>query len=133
MLSFDINRQMFNGKGTTTNSANIPPVEPLGYRNIEPEKGGGDEPFFAGSDKSGGGPDAWGYNWIDSDDPEGSYLNRLLPIKLALELVYVDEKSIIYDLKIIARTIKVIAQIVLGKTEFEMPPEYQQALAKGYV
>ena len=64
-----------------------------------------------------------GEGLIGGQDPEGDYLRKLLPVKLALELVYVRHTSLSYDFWIICRTIGVIVQIALGKGQFSDPPE----------
>jgi lipopolysaccharide/colanic/teichoic acid biosynthesis glycosyltransferase len=68
-----------------------------------------------------------GHLYISDDDPERSYTDRLLPLKLALDGVYVRERSLWYDVRIVGRTILVIAAIVLGKRNFADPPEMKKA------
>jgi hypothetical protein len=51
----------------------------------------------------------------------------LLPTKLALELVYLRRRTFLYDLRVIARTIGTILQIVIGRRDFPEPPEMGQA------
>ena len=68
-----------------------------------------------------------GEKLLDTDDPELAYVERLMPVKLALDLVYVREASLAYDLEIILRTLAVGAQIILGKEEFPEPPEMAKA------
>src|SRR5574341_29964 len=66
---------------------------------------------------------------LAGEDPEQAYAARLLPTKLALELVYVRRASLYYDLGIIARTLWGIAAIAVGKRGFRPPPEMRQATA----
>lgn len=64
---------------------------------------------------------------IGQENPERDYLDKLLPIKLGLELVYVRRRSLCYDLAIIVRTLTVILQMAMGRRRFPRPPEYAEA------
>ncbi len=64
---------------------------------------------------------------IDPADPDGSYVRDFLPTKLALERVYVDHASLVYDLRLMLRTLYVIAAIAMGRREFPDPPEMAEA------
>lgn len=64
---------------------------------------------------------------LTSDDPERHYVERVLPLKLALDLAYVQEVSWRYDLVLIARTIRVLLALSLGRRQFEDPPEMPTA------
>jgi lipopolysaccharide/colanic/teichoic acid biosynthesis glycosyltransferase len=68
-----------------------------------------------------------GDNYLDDNDPEGAYVKGLLPIKLALEQVYVRRQSFGYDMVIIWRTVVTIIQIATGKKQFSDPPEMPEA------
>jgi lipopolysaccharide/colanic/teichoic acid biosynthesis glycosyltransferase len=59
-------------------------------------------------------------------DPDQVYLERLLPVKLALETVYVREATFCYDLAIVLRTIAVLFLIAAGKRHFADPPEMRK-------
>ena len=63
------------------------------------------------------------YTHGEKYEDEETYIKEFLPKKLDVELYYVKNKSFIYDLCIILRTIKTITLIVLGKDEFELPKE----------
>ena len=65
-----------------------------------------------------------GEDILDSDDPETVYLRRVLPTKLALDVVYVREASLAYDLRIIFRTMGVILNLWGVRSE---PPELEKA------
>ena len=56
-------------------------------------------------------------------DVERRYVERLLPVRLALEALYVEEAGFWYDLRIIGRSLALIGLVALGRTEFEPPPE----------
>lgn len=64
---------------------------------------------------------------LDESDPEKSYIDQLLPIKLALEVVYVRHRSLTADVCIIMRTVFTIIGIVLGKRRFAEPSEIEEA------
>ena len=64
---------------------------------------------------------------LEDDDPEQSYVAKLLPIKLAMDLVYVSRASMWYDVTIILKTIVTILQIGFGKRHFADPAELVEA------
>jgi lipopolysaccharide/colanic/teichoic acid biosynthesis glycosyltransferase len=68
-----------------------------------------------------------GEEFLDDADPEGSYIRRLLPIKMALEWVYVQRMSLGYDMRIVSRTVSTIVQIMRGRKHFEYPEEMRDA------
>lgn len=68
-----------------------------------------------------------GHLYLRDADPEGSYVRELLPMKLALELVYLRRQSFTGDLHVIARTAITIVRIALGQRLFAEPPEMAEA------
>jgi|SRR5438128_173604 len=68
-----------------------------------------------------------GERLLSPDDPVGSYTEQLLPLKLALDLVYVRRASLGYDLALIARTAWVLGTALLGRRRFPLPPELPAA------
>lgn len=60
-----------------------------------------------------------GEKLLDVDDPETVYARELLPIKLALEAIYIRRMSVMYDVNIIVRTAIAIVQIACGRSEFQ--------------
>ena len=58
---------------------------------------------------------------------ETAYVEELLPVKMALELEYLQRASMLYDLQIIWRTATVITLKMCGRTEFPAPPEMQRS------
>ncbi len=68
-----------------------------------------------------------GHLYLRDADPEGSYVRQLLPMKLALELVYLRRQSFTGDLHVIARTAITIVRIALGQRLFAEPPEMAEA------
>ena len=74
-----------------------------------------------------------GEKMLNGEDPEGSYVERLLPVKLALDIVYVREASLLYSLKVILRTIWVLFARALGKRGFPDPPEMSKARHLGLI
>jgi lipopolysaccharide/colanic/teichoic acid biosynthesis glycosyltransferase len=69
-----------------------------------------------------------GEQLLTGGDPEMFYVERLLPTKLALDLVYVREASFIYDLRLLARTAKTLIFVVLGRESFPDPPELEKSI-----
>jgi lipopolysaccharide/colanic/teichoic acid biosynthesis glycosyltransferase len=64
---------------------------------------------------------------IASEDPERYYVERILPLKLALDLVYVRRVSWRYDVVLIARTAWVLLALSIGYRRFADPPEMPTA------
>ena len=64
----------------------------------------------------------------ETGDTDLAYVEKLLPIKLAIEKEYIKKTSIKYDIQIIFRTISTIIQMLMGKKQFEYPPEYVSAI-----
>src|SRR2546428_13243678 len=60
-------------------------------------------------------------------DPEAAYAARLLPVKLALDVVYVRHASLAYDARIVGRTLWVIVTTLVGRRHFLDPPELAEA------
>ena len=70
---------------------------------------------------------AHGEALVGRADPERAYVERLLPLRLALDLVYVDRPSLAYDLALIGRTVALIVAVVCGRRQFGDPPEMAEA------
>jgi len=70
---------------------------------------------------------AHGDAMVGRADPERAYVERLLPLRLALDLVYVDRPSLAYDLALIGRTVALIVAVVCGRRQFGDPPEMAEA------
>lgn len=66
-------------------------------------------------------------NNIIYPNSEFYYLENIMPIKVALDVVYSRNKSLIYDLNIIMRTIRIIFLKISGKTTFPEPKELNEA------
>lgn len=69
-----------------------------------------------------------GEKLIGDEDPEGDYVRMLLPTKLALDVVYVRNRSLRYDLGIMMRTAAAIARIAVGVGGSRELPELERAL-----
>ena len=68
-----------------------------------------------------------GEKMLTGPDPEQIYARDLLPVKLALEAVYLRRASITYDFGLILRTVAAIIRIASGQKEFPDPPEMSVA------
>jgi lipopolysaccharide/colanic/teichoic acid biosynthesis glycosyltransferase len=66
---------------------------------------------------------------LDHQDPETCYVKQVLPVKLSLDLVYVREASLLYDVRVVVRTAWVILCIFAGRTSFPDPPEMRKVSA----
>lgn len=61
---------------------------------------------------------------------EDEYLSKILPVKMEMELYYVENKNFWYDIKIIFRTAIIIFLKIFGKKTFTYPPEYKIAIER---
>jgi lipopolysaccharide/colanic/teichoic acid biosynthesis glycosyltransferase len=61
------------------------------------------------------------------DDPLRHYLEDVLPVKAALDLVYLRRASLGYDLALVARTVWTLFGRLLGRRRFPDPPELEDA------
>jgi lipopolysaccharide/colanic/teichoic acid biosynthesis glycosyltransferase len=68
-----------------------------------------------------------GEDIIGTANPERSYVERFLPIRLALDHVYLRHASLRYDAALVGRTLVVIAATLLGRRSFAFPREYLEA------
>src|SRR5438876_7222773 len=64
---------------------------------------------------------------LTGTDPEAAYAERLLPVKLALDVVYVRHASLAYDARIVGRTLRVTVATLAGRRRFADPPELAEA------
>lgn len=64
------------------------------------------------------------YTHGENYESHEKYIKEFLPKKLDIELYYVENKNICYDIKITLRTALIIVQIMFGKNEFRYPKEY---------
>ncbi|PZT91815.1 MAG: hypothetical protein DI637_01410 [Citromicrobium sp.] len=64
---------------------------------------------------------------IDDDNPEASYLAKVLAPKLAIDLAYIDRRNVLRDIGVLFRTAIAIIQIILGKEDFALPKEAREA------
>jgi len=70
------------------------------------------------------------YTVGDSYADNDAYIRDVLPIKLDMELLYVDRQSFAYDCNLIWRTIVTILQVMMGKTAFKDQPELAEINAR---
>ena len=68
------------------------------------------------------------YTHGEKYESEELYNKEFLPKKLALELYYVEHRSFWLNMRLIVRTVKIIALIACGKENFEEPKELEAAL-----
>jgi lipopolysaccharide/colanic/teichoic acid biosynthesis glycosyltransferase len=68
-----------------------------------------------------------GERWLSQAAAERDYYEHLMPLKLALDRVYVRHSSVPYDLGVIARTALVVMGRAFGRRHFPDPPEMDEA------
>lgn len=68
------------------------------------------------------------YTHGEKYENEELYNREFLPKKLALELYYVENRTLWMDAKLILRTVVTIAQIASGKENFDEPKELNEAM-----
>ena len=71
------------------------------------------------------------YTHGETIEDELAYEHEFLPRKMELELYYVRQHSIRYDAELVARTVQIILQIMLGKEKFEVPRELKLLKKEG--
>ena len=64
-----------------------------------------------------------GESTLAADGTVDHYVKRLLPVKLALDRVYIERGRPLYDIRVILRTIGAILARILGRRRFPEPPE----------
>lgn len=69
-----------------------------------------------------------GERLLTGDDVEIQYIAQVLPIKLAIDMVYVEHASLAYDIRVVWRTLVTILQMARGRREFPEPAELRRAL-----
>lgn len=66
------------------------------------------------------------YTHGETYENEKDYLEKFLPQKLELELYYIENRSVIYDVKTIFKTVYIVLLRMFGKEQFDLPREYAQ-------
>jgi lipopolysaccharide/colanic/teichoic acid biosynthesis glycosyltransferase len=69
----------------------------------------------------------------NGEDPTTTYLKTVLPIKLALDRVYVQRRGMLYNVRLITRTVWVIMLKICGTRHFSDPPEMAAARSMGFL
>lgn len=64
------------------------------------------------------------YTVGDTYQDDQAYIREVLPIKLEMELYYVEHAHFFYDVQLVWRTIVTILQVFCRKTDFKPQPEY---------
>jgi len=62
-----------------------------------------------------------GDSFLLSSNPDKDYVENFLPLKMKLELNYLKQKSLFFDLRLMLKTIYVIGLVSLGKKNFKDP------------
>jgi lipopolysaccharide/colanic/teichoic acid biosynthesis glycosyltransferase len=67
---------------------------------------------------------------IDINNPEKNYIEKILPLKLSIDLLYMSKANIYSDIALIFKTIYITIMKVSGKNNFEYPKEYYEAIKR---
>lgn len=70
------------------------------------------------------------YTVGDKCTDNDEYIKTILPVKLELELLYLEKRSVMLDLRLIVSTAWIIMSTVGGKQDFALPGEYYLAREK---
>lgn len=57
---------------------------------------------------------------------EGEYRKSIVPVKLEMELLYVQKQSFLYDSELVLRTVCIIIQVLIGKRRFKDQRELKE-------
>lgn len=63
------------------------------------------------------------YTVGDTYQDNEAYRREVLPVKLEMELYYVEHESFLYDVSLVIRTVTTILEVFSGKKEFKDQPE----------
>ena len=69
-----------------------------------------------------------GDDFLVGEDATAAYRERLLPITVGLDCVYVRRASLAYDVRIIVRTLSILLARAFGRRQFAEPPEMKELL-----
>jgi len=64
-----------------------------------------------------------GESTLTADGTVDYYVTRLLPVKLALDRVYIERGRSFYDIRVLLRTVAAILARIVGRRRFQDPPE----------
>jgi len=70
---------------------------------------------------------------LDNEDPTAIYSNQVLPVKIALDRVYIREADLFYNIRLMVRTASMIVRRACGRTRFSDPPELAKAESWGFL
>lgn len=73
------------------------------------------------------------YTVGDKYKDNDAYQREVLPVKLEMELMYVERQSFAYDIELVIRTIVTILQVLFGKKDFDDQREYVELKSNGMV
>lgn len=68
---------------------------------------------------------------LEGNDATAIYKDWILPVKIALDRIYVRQVSVPYNIRLMARTVVAITARAFGQTHFADPPELHQAATAG--